>query len=272
MEIRVLGPLTALEEGTSVVPSAGKPRQIFATLALNADCPVPMGTLLKELWGDAPPRSAVRTLQTYVMQLRRRIETVLADGDPRTAKDVLTTEDNAYRLAVPREQVDIARYERVAAAGRTARAAGDDAAASALLNRALGLWRGPALVDVPVGRVLEAEAMRWDDDRTATLEQRIDCDLRLGRHRELVPELRVLTARYPLDEKFCRHFMLALYRSGYTWRALEAYQRLRAELTAELGLRLSPEVERMQHLILSEDPALDLPGAVARRERALLFA
>jgi DNA-binding SARP family transcriptional activator len=272
VEICVLGPLTAHLEGTPVVPTAGKPRQIFATLALNADTAVPLATLLEELWGDAAPRSAVRTLQTYIMQLRRRIEAVLADGDPRTAKDVLTTEGSAYRLAVPRDRVDIARYERVAAAGRTARAAGDDAAASALLDRALGLWRGPALVDVPMGRVLEAEAMRWDDDRTATLEQRIDCDLRLGRHRELVPELRVLTARHPLDEKFCRHFMLALYRSGYTWRALEAYQRLRTELAAELGLKPSGEVERMQHLILSEDPELDLPGSVVRRERALLFA
>ncbi|MFF2194953.1 BTAD domain-containing putative transcriptional regulator [Streptomyces sp. NPDC058157] len=268
----MLGPLTAHEEGTSVVPTAGKPRQIFATLALNADCPVPISTLSKELWGESAPRSAVRTLQTYVMQLRHRIEAALADGDPRSAKDVLTTEGSAYRLAVSREQVDIARYERTAAQGRTAVAAGDDAAASALLNRALGLWRGPALVDVPVGRVLEAEALRWDEDRLATLEQRIDCDLRLGRHRELVPELRVLTARYPMDDRFCRHFMLALYRSGYTWRALEAYQRLRGELTAELGLRLPRDVERMQHLILSEDPELDLPGSVAHRERALLFA
>ncbi|MEU4302446.1 AfsR/SARP family transcriptional regulator [Kitasatospora aureofaciens] len=272
MEIRVLGPLTAHEDGTSVVPTAGKPRQIFATLALNADCPVPISTLVKELWGESAPRSAVRTLQTYIMQLRQRIEAVLADGDPRSAKDVLATEGSAYRLMVPRERVDITRYERVAAAGRTARAAGNDAAASSLLTRALGVWRGPALVDVPMGRVLEAEALHWDDDRLSTLEQRIDCDLRLGRHRELVPELRVLTARYPMDERFCRHFMLALYRSGYTWRALEAYQRLRTELTAELGLRLSRDVERLQHLILSEDPELDLPGSVAHRERALLFA
>lgn len=260
MDVKVLGPLTAYERGVSVVPTAAKPRQILALLALQADRVVTVPTLMEEIWGEAVPRSAATTLQTYILQLRRRIATAL-DGDPtREAKDVLVTQHGGYMLQIQPGQLDVQEFEQLAESGRDACEAGDDRAASTLLRRALSLWQGPALVDVRVGPVLELEVLRMEEDRMACLERRIGADLRLGRHTELVPELRVLTARNPMHENFCAQLMIALHRSGNAWRALEAYRRLRAALVDELGLEPSAKLQQLQQAIIAgdADPLPDL--------------
>ncbi|MGC0380111.1 AfsR/SARP family transcriptional regulator [Streptomyces sp. SAI-129] len=275
MEIKVLGPLTAEERGISVVPSAAKPRQILAVLAFQAGRVVTVSTLMEEIWGEAVPRSAATTLQTYILQLRRKIAAALPEHAERGAKDVLVTRHGGYLLDMPPGQVDAQEYEQCASAGRAAFDARDDAAASELLSTALGMWRGPALVDVRVGRVLELEVLRIDQDRLAVLERRIAADLRLARHSELVPELTVLTARYPMHENFCALLMLAAYRSGNAWRALQAFQQLRTTLIEELGLEPSPRLQRLHQSVLAGDPALDLEAGdsvtaaadVARRGR-----
>ncbi len=261
MEIKVLGPLTAHERGISLVPSAAKPRQILALLALQADHVVTVPTLMEEIWGPDVPRSAATTLQTYILQLRRRIAAALVGDPERSAKDVLITQHGGYLLQVQPGQVDAQEYEQLTASGRAAYDAQDYRAASDLLGTALALWTGPALVDVRVGSVLELEVLRMDENRLAALERRIDADLRLGRHAEIVPELRVLTARHPMHESFCAQLMLATHRSGGAWRALEAYQRLRDTLVEELGLEPSPRLRRLQQAVLSADPALDLSVA-----------
>ncbi|HEY8980743.1 MAG TPA: AfsR/SARP family transcriptional regulator [Streptomyces sp.] len=255
MEIKVLGPLTAVEQGTSVVPSAAKPRQILALLAVQAEHVVTVPTLMAEIWGERIPRSASTTLQTYILQLRRRIAASLA-GDSRGAKDVLVTQFGGYLLRVQPGQTDVQEFERLVAGGRVAYDAGDYRTASRLLGAALALWQGPALVDVRAGSVLELEVLRLEENRMAALERRIEADLRLGRHAEVVPELRVLTARHPMNERFCAQFMLALHRSGGAWRALEAYQRLRGALVTELGLEPSPSLQQLHHAVLSGDTAL----------------
>ncbi|MCX4970542.1 AfsR/SARP family transcriptional regulator [Streptomyces sp. NBC_00654] len=261
MEIKVLGPLGAEERGISVVPSAAKPRQILALLALQAGRVVTVSTLMEEIWGEAVPRSAATTLQTYILQLRRKITAAFPDRPGRGAKDVLVTRHGGYLLDISPGQVDAEEYARYASAGRAALDAHDDHAASELLSTALGMWRGPALVDVRVGRVLELEVLRIDQDRLAVLERRIGADLRLGRHSELVPELTVLTARYPMHENFCALLMLAAYRSGNAWRALQAFQQLRSTLVEELGLEPSPRLRRLHQSVLTGDPALDLEVA-----------
>ncbi|MEV6264945.1 AfsR/SARP family transcriptional regulator [Streptomyces sp. NPDC051784] len=259
MEIKVLGPLAARENGVSVVPTAAKPRQILALLALQSDRVVPVGTLMEEIWGEDIPRSAATTLQTYILQLRRKISAAI-DGDPaRQAKDVLVTQHGGYLLQVQPGQVDAHEFGQLTASGRAAHEAGDHYAASDLLGRALKMWQGPALVDVRVGTVLELEVLRMEEDRMAALERRIDADLVIGRHAEIVPELRVLVARHPMHENFCAQLMTALHRSGGAWRALEAYQRLRVTLVAELGLEPSARLQRLHQAVLSADPALDLP-------------
>ncbi|MFE9253850.1 BTAD domain-containing putative transcriptional regulator [Streptomyces sp. NPDC006879] len=267
MDIKVLGSLAVREQGVSVVPSAAKPRQLLALLALHADRVVTVPTLMEEIWGENIPRSASTTLQTYILQLRRKIATAL-DADPlRDAKDVLVTQFGGYLLHVRPGQVDAHEFERIADSGRAAYDVGDYRAASDLLGRALALWQGPALVDVRAGRVLELEVLRLNEERTAALERRIESDLRLGRHAEVVPELRVLTARHPLHEGFCAQLMRALHRTGGSWRALEAYQHLRTALVRELGLEPSHALQQMHQGVLAGDlePALHPAGAVDGR-------
>lgn len=263
MDIKVLGPLTAHEHGVSVVPSAAKPRQILALLALQADHVVTVPTLMTEIWGERIPRSASTTLQTYILQLRRKITAALAGEPTRDAKDVLVTQFGGYLLRVQPGGVDVQEFERLVLDGRAAFDAGDYLTASRQLSRALALWQGPALVDVRAGSILELEVLRLEENRMAALERRIDADLRLGRHAEVVPELRVLTARHPMHERFCAQLMLALHRSGGSWRALEAYQRLRGALVTELGLEPSASLQQLHQAVLSGDMVADLQTAGA---------
>ncbi|MCD7439428.1 AfsR/SARP family transcriptional regulator [Streptomyces lincolnensis] len=263
MEIKVLGPLLVQEQGVSIVPSAGKPRQILALLALRAGRVVPAPVLMEEIWGEQPPRSATTTLQTYILQLRRKIASALVRGSGRCAKDVLKTCYGGYRLDAAPFHSDLTEFERRAGRGGEALETGDAGAASLLLAGALDLWRGPGLVDVPTGQVLSVELIGMEEARLRVLEQRIEADLRLGRHAALLSELRMLVARHPMNESLCAQFMLALYRSGNAWRALEAYQQLRGTLIGELGIEPSSRTQRLHRAMLSADPSLELPLAAA---------
>lgn len=251
MEINILGPLIARERGVTIVPSAAKPRQLLALLALQGNRVVTVSTLMEEIWGASIPRSAATTLQTYILQLRRKIAVALEDDPTRQAKDVLVTQNGGYMLDVQPGKLDFEEFEQLVQAARHAEASGDDRAVSGFYGRALELWRGSALVDVRVGSVLELEVLRMEESRMAALERRVDADLRLGRHSELIPELQVLAARNPLHENFCAQLMIALHRAGSSWRALEAYQRLRSSLVRELGLEPSQRVQDIQQAVLS---------------------
>jgi DNA-binding SARP family transcriptional activator len=256
MEIKVLGPLEAVEGSVSIVPSAGKPRQLLALLALNARQMVPVVAMMDELWGPRPPRSAATTLQTYIFQLRRSLSAAMV-GTGRDAKEVLITRSAGYLLETPMGDVDACRFDELTVRGYAAFEAGDPEAASRQLGQALGLWRGPALIDLPRGNRLEIEATRLDESRVAALERRLDADLQLGRHHEILGELAGLTAQYPLHENMHAQFMLALYRCGMSARALEVFRRLRASLIDELGLEPSGPVQRLQRAVLASDPGLD---------------
>ncbi|MFH8409726.1 BTAD domain-containing putative transcriptional regulator [Streptomyces sp. NPDC018019] len=271
MEIKVLGPLVAETGGTSIVPSAGKPRQILALLSVNANQVMPVPTLMEEIWGDGMPRSALTTLQTYILQLRRLIGAALGPDSPYTARDVLATRHGGYLLDVQPGAVDVHEYDRLVAGGRSAADRGDDAGAAALYREALAVWRGPALVDVRLGPLLEIELVRLEESRLGVLEQRIDADLRLGRHMQLLAELTSLTARHPLHEGLHAQCMVALYRSGRQWQALDVYQNLRRGLADELGLDPSVRLRQLHRAVLAGDPALDF-AADGRRSALDLFA
>jgi DNA-binding SARP family transcriptional activator len=292
MSIELLGPLQVRINHTPIMPRAAKPRQVLAVLALNAGRVVTVPTLIEELWGDQPPPSAQTTLQTYILELRKRIGQALGPGqDP---KWVLRTGHNGYLLdpqggqpggsggtapsgwpggaggtAVPGRPGgfggtappgwnDVDEFGRLAQAGRTAAESGDHRGATDKLGRALALWRGAALVDVRKGRVLELEAMALEESRLSVLSRRIDADLALGRHADMLGELTALAARYPLDECFSAQLITALYRTGHTARALQVFQRLRSALVEELGIEPSPQLQRLQRAILSRDPSLDV--------------
>lgn len=266
MGITVLGPFTATYRQSSFVPSATKPRQVLALLALQADHVVTVPTLMEEIWGEELPRSAATTLQTYILQLRRKLSAAL-ECDAVDAKDVLVTRHGGYLLRAQPGRLDAQEFEQLAALGGRALEAGDDRTASKLLGRALGLWLGPALVDVKVGRVLELDVVRLEERRMTVLEQRIAADLRLGRHGELVPELAVLAARHPMHETFCAQLMTALHRSGGSWRALEVYQRLRSALVKELGLEPSERLKRLHQAVLSGEEIPDHRGVATSHSR-----
>nr|WP_231628364.1 AfsR/SARP family transcriptional regulator [Streptomyces sp. Z38] len=248
------------ERGVSITPTAPKPRQVLALLALHADQVVTVGTLTEELWGAAPPRSARPTLQTYILQLREHIACALRQGEgggagQRCAKDVLLTVPGGYLLKGGQGASDLRDFERLAGLGYRAMDAGDYAGAAARLSEALELWTGPALADVHAGIHLATEIRRLEESRLCALDQRIEADLRLGRHRELLAELTVLVSRYPTHESLCGQYMLALHRSGRRGEALNAYRQLRARLVRSLGLEPSAALAKLQRSILVSGPA-----------------
>ncbi|BBA98082.1 Furaqunicin regulatory protein [Actinacidiphila reveromycinica] len=258
MKIQLLGALRAEVNGESIVPTAGKPRQILSLLALRPRQVVPVPTLMEELWGAEPPQSALATLQTYVLHLRRHLRTAMGPDTPATAKEVLATRHHGYVMETPAESVDVHTYEHEVAEGLSAFEVGDDAVAADRFRRALGLWQGPALVDVRVGPVLRIEVLRLEESRLGTVERRIDADLRLGRHTQLLPELTELTARHPQHEGLHSQAMVALYRSGRQGSALEVYRTLRIRLIEELGVEPSPQIQRLHQAMLAVDPQLDV--------------
>jgi DNA-binding SARP family transcriptional activator len=272
VDIDVLGALDVRENGVSVAPTAPKPRQVLALLALHADRVVPVASLIEELWSGRPPRSARTTLQTYVLQLRELIAAALAPQAGREAagegarrgraKDVLLTLPGGYLLSSGGGRSDVCEFERLAGTGYRAMDAGDFAGASRTLGSALGLWSGAAFADVQRGTQLAMEARRLEESRLCALDQRIEADLRLGRHRALLAELTVLTSRYRTHEMLHAQFMLALHRSGRRGEALAVYQQLRTTLGRDLGLEPSPRLRRLQHSILMAAPQ-STPGAAA---------
>ncbi len=255
MYIELLGPLSVRMNQVPVMPAAAKPRQVLAMLALNAGRVVTVSTLIEELWGDQPPASVHTTLQTYILDLRKRLATAMGPGkDP---KWVLQTTHFGYLLDARSSQIDIDEFGRLALAGRAAAEGANYRVAAELLGRALELWRGPALVDVRKGRVLELEAMALEESRLAVLSRRIEADLALGRHADILGELTALAARHPLNENFSAQLIMALYRTGHTARALQAFHRLRSSLVDELGIEPSAQLQRLQQAMLARDPSID---------------
>ncbi|MEU9129819.1 AfsR/SARP family transcriptional regulator [Kitasatospora sp. NPDC048540] len=260
MDIDVLGSLDVRESGVSIAPTAPKPRHLLAVLALHADRTVPVALLIEELWDGSPPRSARNTLQTYVLQLRELIAQALRRaGDPYDAKRVLATVPGGYHLDTRGGVSDAHEFERRAADGYRAMAQEDFPGAARRLHDALGLWKGSAFADVRAGSLLDMEIRRLEEARLCALDQRIEAELRLGRHRELLGELTVLAGRYRMHESLHRQLMIALHHSGRRGDALAVYQRLRMTLVRELGLEPSPGLRRLQQSILAAGPEREAP-------------
>jgi DNA-binding SARP family transcriptional activator len=233
-----------VEQERSLDLGGAKQRSLLAILLLHANQVVSTDRLIDELWGAAPPATAPKGVQVMISKLRKNL------GDGR-----LATLAPGYLLRVDPAELDLARFERLVEEARGA--APENAGRK--LRQALALWRGPALADLAYESFAQAEIARLEELRLAALDQRIDADLASGRHAELVGELEVLVARYPLRERLRCQLMLALYRSARQAEALDAYRSARRELSEELGLEPSEELKRLEQAILRQDPALDLP-------------
>ena len=246
MDFKLLGPLE-VRRGETVVPlPRGKPRAVLAVLLLHPNEPVGADRLALALWGEEAPAAAARTVQVYVSRLRR----ALSDAE------ALTTTPAGYVLRVRPGELDAERFERLAAEGREAFAAGRPDDAGALLREALGLWRGPALGELAFEAFAQADAARLEEQRLAALEARIEADLAAGRHAELVGDLQRLVDEHPLRERLHGQLMLALYRSGRQADALAAYRRAREVLVAELGIEPGTELRALERAVLAQDPEL----------------
>ena len=248
----VLGPLVVTVAGRDVTPRAPHERSLLAFLLTAPDRVVSVAEIVSALWGEDPPRRAEQAVHVYVSRLRRSL------GEA----SLIVTRAPGYLVAADPEDVDAARFEAAAAAGRAALRGGEPRRAATLLHDALGLWRGEPLGGVPAP-FAEAERARLDELRLAALADRIDADLALGRGPELVAELDALTARYPLRERFWGQLMTALYRGGRQGDALAAYRRLRKILVEDLGIEPGPEVRAIEAMVLAQDARLAAPPDAA---------
>ena len=251
IEFRLLGPLEVLRDGGPLKVVAPRQRSLLAILLAHANELVTADRLADQLWEGRPPPTAVTALQVHVSRLRKILETDA--GDPR----VLVTRDPGYLVRATAEQLDTLRFEQLLATGRRTLVEGDASGAAAVLDQALGLWRGPALGELAELPFASGWGARLEQLRLAAVEERIEAHLACGRHADVVAELERLVAAEPLRERLWAQLMVALYRSGRQAEALRAYGRLRALLTEELGIDPSPELRRLEDAILRQDDALE---------------
>jgi DNA-binding SARP family transcriptional activator len=257
LEFRILGPLEA-RDGDEAVPLGGpKQRALLAILLLHANEPVSVDRLVDELWGEQPPGTAAHSVEVYVSQLRKAL------GPGR-----IVTQRPGYRLELGQDELDLHAFERLLADGRAALADGDAASAAGTLREALGLWRGAPLADFAFEGFAQQAIGRLEELHLAAVEDRVEADLALGRHAQLVPELEELVRRHPLVERLRGQLMLALYRAGRQAEALEAYAATRAALVEELGIEPSPALQKLERAILNQDAELDAPTGGRPRSAA----
>lgn len=256
MKLGVLGGLSVRDGSGSHLPTAPKQRQLLGLLLLHANHVVPVRVCLAEIWGEDPPLSAGTTLQTYVMHLRRLLARLPSVGSREGAHERLRMSPPGYVLHVSPGELDLLRFEElVTSAGRLPE--GRPAARSRLLREALDLWPRPMLADVRTGPVLHPAVTRWEQRRLAVHEEYLDTRLRLGRPRDVLPELAVLTGLHPTHEPLHARYMSALYAVGRTGDALAAGARLTSRLAEDLGVAPGPGLRRLQDAIRAGGPTPD---------------
>ena len=231
LAISILGPIDVLRDGRHVDLGSPQQRALLALLALRPGAYVPLNAIVDALWPEEPPASAVKVVQTYISRLRKALGT-----------EAIDLRDGSYALRVPREAVDASRFEDLLTAGRA--------------TEALSLWRGPALAGASS---LESERLRLDEMRRRAVEDRLDEELKEGRHAEVVARARALLAEDPLRERALSQLMIALYRCGRQAEALEVYRDTRRSYHSRLGLEPGPELRQLERRILAHDPALTPP-------------
>jgi DNA-binding SARP family transcriptional activator len=264
VEFRILGPLEARDGGREVPLGGPKQRALLAALLLRANEVVPSDRLIDDVWGEDSPEDAAAALRVNVSRLRKALP-----------HDVLTTRSPGYVLRVEPDALDLQRFERLVDEGRTLLARGLAADSSERLRDALSLWRGPALADFAYESFAQAAIARLEEIKLSANELRIEADLALARHDELVGELEALVAEHPLRERLRTQLMTALYRSGRQAEALGAYQDARRALVDGLGIEPSTALQELERAILRQDPELEAPTPRPARqvtERSILVA
>ena len=254
MDFRILGPLEVVE-GEAGLPLGGRnQRALLALLLLNVGEVVPTDRMIDALWGENPPRTALTSLQNSVSQLRKLL------GPER-----LVTKPPGYVLRLQDDRVDVERVRRLAEEARTAGAE----RRGEFLREAESLWRGPPLADFTYDAFAQPTIAQLEELRLGVVEERIEAELEVGRHAELLGELEARVAEHPLRERLRGQLMLALYRSGRQADALHAYQEARRALIEELGIDPGPALQRLHEAILRQERSLSAAAARASPEDEL---
>jgi DNA-binding SARP family transcriptional activator len=248
MNFMVLGPLQVCAEGRSATPTAPKVRQVLALLVARSNQVVGMDSLIEELWEEQPPHSAMNTARTYIHHLRTFL---VKQFGKELAEQLIVTVGSGYLLNLSRATVDTTDFDSLIIFAHQSLAANQIQQAAEYVTEALRMWSGRPLSNVCLGPLLRCYVTHLEDKRIAALELRVRIDLLLGRHRELIAELRPLVAEHPFNEWFHAQLMLALHKSGRRNDALHAYHNVRTLLNDELGLDPSTEIQRVHHDILT---------------------
>ena len=255
VKFEVLGPLRAWRDGAALALGPVQQRVVLAVLLLHTNRPIGRQQIIDAVWGSAHPTHAVNLLQRHVSALRRVLE---PERCARAASDRVVWTDGGYLFTVSAGSLDLEQFDSKVSQARAARVAGDLAKAATALHSALELWRGPAC-DGLISPFLDAQREQLAERRISALEERIDLDLALGNHLDVIAELRALVAEYPLRERLRALLMSALYRSGRQADALAAYQDARRQLRDEVGVAPAAPLQRLQQQILAADPELAPP-------------
>ena len=256
MDFKILGPLEVWDGGSQVPVRGARQRALLAILLLHANEVVSTDRLMDLLWGDSPPEATA--LRVRVSQLRKALG---AGGS------AIVTQAPGYVLRLDDEELDLRCFERL-----VAQAAGmSPADAAEQLRSALALWRGAPLAEFAYDDFARTATARLEELRLTVVEMRIDADLAVGRHREVIPDLEALVDEHPLREAPARQLMVALYRAGRQADALAVFRACRARLVDELGIEPTPALQALERGILRQEPSLDLEP-VAPPERSILVA
>jgi DNA-binding SARP family transcriptional activator len=250
-DFRILGPLEVSDETGQLLLGGLKQRAVLAMLLLEPGRIVPVDRLIDALWGEQPPRTAHTSLQNFISQLRKTL-----------GADVLETKSPGYRLRVRPGELDVDRFRVLVESARGA----DPQTRAEKLRHALALWRGPALADMTYEAFAEPHIAYLEELRLATLEERVEADLALGGHAELVGELEGLVEEYPMRERLRGQYMLALYRAGRQAEALQAYSEGRRILVDQLGIEPSRDLQQLHGAILRQETGLQAPDAAPPAE------
>jgi DNA-binding SARP family transcriptional activator/nucleotide-binding universal stress UspA family protein len=255
LEFRILGPLEVVGERGQIQLGGAKQRATLAILLLSADRVVSVDRLADDLYAGAAPVTALKQVQRQISDLRKVL-------GPTSG---IETRSPGYTIHLAPEQLDLTAFERLTVDAAEALADGEAQRAADLLRQALALWRGPPLADLTYESFARAPIERLEEIRLAALERRIDAELAIGRHTELVGELEQLVAENPLRERFRAQLMLALYRSGRQAEALETYRRARQALVADFGIEPTLALQQLERQILAQDQSLQLQPLGLRR-------
>jgi predicted ATPase/DNA-binding SARP family transcriptional activator len=252
LELRLLGAFEVAAGGRVAVVGSPKQRALLAMLVVHLNRVVPLDAIVEELWGERLPASASASVQSLVSRLRRSLSDLCPE-----AGSCLRGREPGYVLEADPAQVDANRFEELFARGRKAMERGEPEAAKDALERALALWRGPALADLSERRFARLEANRLEEARLAAVEELAEAELALGHPAQGLARLEPHVAEHPLRERAWGQIMVALYRLGRQADALRAYQRIRGILREELGLEPTPSLRRLEKQILLQRHELE---------------